>query len=337
MPDDVPECVEIIAKHPVLGPRYGKRIDDLQRALVQVLGRDAIRTGIIQTCEGPRHTICFFGVSAFVNDDFIREVKTPPLFWYGPELSKRILCSESPLLSDSQIREANSSGGLNLICWESCVRPGFESHDAIHRGIMSVFIEAHIGFLWKEIMTSQLDSPERLLWTIKTGGLWWDCQSGRYMESLGKDAEDIIREPHVVGVARAAELTRPEAWAGTWVGTLFDYRPPHFGFTPSEQRMLLAAIEGATDEELSQRVGTSLPTIKKTWQSVYRRAAKHMPELNLVDAESDESVRRGKEKRRRLMAYLREHFEELRPYSPKLLRKNVQAATAKSKSRSVSA
>jgi hypothetical protein len=42
------------------------------------------------------------GVSAFVSHDFLVELKTPPFFWAGPELAKRVLRGESPLLSDKQ-------------------------------------------------------------------------------------------------------------------------------------------------------------------------------------------------------------------------------------------
>jgi len=325
---DIPEITEIIASHPVLGPRYGTGIVDLQRAWQRVLGCDALGTAIIQAGDGPRAPICYFGVSVFVSDDFVREIKTPPLFWFGPELARRILRGRSPLLTDRQVREANSGAGMNLICWESCVRPGFEKYNEVHRMIMSVFLEAHAGFRWKEVINSQVDSAERLVWAMKTGGLLWDPPSGRYVETLENEAREIVQEPHLIGVTREMELARPGSWAGSWVGAMFDHRLPRCGFSRGEQRMLMLALEGGTDQDLSKELGISLPTVKKAWLSVYRRVTENLPELNLDDSQAADtpSEVRGKEKKRRLLAYVREHFEELRPFSPRLVRPQAVAA-----------
>jgi hypothetical protein len=67
-------------------------------------------------------------------------------------------------------------------------------------------------------------------------------------------------------------------------------------------------------------LGTSLSTVKNTWRSIYNRAAARLPDLFPDHARADLRLsQRGKEKRRFLLAYLREHPEELRPVSRKLL------------------
>ena len=133
---DVAECAEIIATHPVIGPRYGSAISDLRPAWLRLLECEAKVAKVIEEVEGTRATICFVGVSVFVGDDFVRELKTPPLFWFGPELARRIMRGDSPLLSDRQVREANSCGGLNTVTWEGCIRPGYESHTEVYRKIL---------------------------------------------------------------------------------------------------------------------------------------------------------------------------------------------------------
>ncbi len=58
------------------------------------------------------------------------------------------------------------------------------------------------------------------------------------------------------------------------------------------------------------------------WVSIYCRVEDYMPELICDPLQSDiPAGGRGKEKRRRLLAYLRDHPEELRPVSRKLLSK----------------
>ena len=329
MPKDVRECAEIIATHPVIGPRYGGRIGDLCTAWLRLIRCEAKRATVFQM-NTSRAPICFIGVSVFVSDDFVREMKVHPGFWFGPELQKRILKGDSPILSDSQFRDANSRGGLNLVVWEGCIRPEFETNSEIQRHVIGRFIEEHRGFLLKEIIGSQIESAERFRWTLQTGGMLWNPRTGQYTKSLEKNPNEIIKKPHLVGVTREIELARSESWAASWVGTLFDYHPPHCSFSRSEQRMLLMALEGETDKELAQKLGVSVSTVKKMWVSVYRRVYAHLPEVMPNASQPDEvTIQRGKEKKRRLLTYLRDHLEELRPFSRRRQQKKAPTTALK--------
>jgi DNA-binding CsgD family transcriptional regulator len=332
-PKDVGECAEIVAKHPVIGPRYGGRIKGLSAAWLRLLTCEPKCTTIYYADDGPRAPICFVGVSIFVTDDFVRELKAPPGFWMGPELVKRILRGDSPVLLESQFVEANSRGGLNLILWEGCYRSGFETNSEIHGQVMSTFIEDHAGYLLKEIISSQIESVERLRWALGAGTGLWNPLAGRYEKSFTMPLEYIVEKPHLLGATREMERTDP--W--NRIGSLFDYRPPRCGFSRSERRMLLTALQGGTDEELSRELNISVPTVKKTWISVYRRIDDRLPDLNPNRSEPEvEMARRGKEKKRHLLTYLRKHPEELRPVSHNLLSKPPATDRPSSKHRSPS-
>jgi len=313
-PKDVKECVEIIATHPVIGPRYGKTIECLAPAWLKLLGSEAMHATVIEAEEDGQARICFVGVTLCVNEDFIRELKTPPIGWFGPELARRVLNGNSPVLTEKQIQECNSRSGLNLITWEGCIRPGFEKHTEIYREVIRTFLRDHQGFLWKEVIASQAENVQLFQWTLSTGGLWWNPEKAKYVDTA-KDPAKIIETPHILGVTRAVETQRPSSW----VGDLFSYRPPQCGFSRSEQQLLLAALDGATDEELAKTLCVSLTTVKKTWVSIYGRAASRLPQLISNHCDTEPSAYRGKEKRRRLLTYLRDHLEELRPFSVKLL------------------
>ncbi len=334
-PKDVRECAEIVAAHPVIGPRYGTRIGDLPKAWLRLLACEAKVASVFHDGDGRRAPICGVGVSVFLRDDFVREMKTPPLRWIGPELMRRILEGDSPVLSDRQFRDANSRDGLNLLVWEGCFRPEFVTNIEVPRSIMSSFIEAHSGFLLNEIINVQDESVQRLRWTLQTGGLLWNPLSAEYQKSLDKAPEEVIKNPHITGTTRKAEFSQRESWSGTWVGSLFDYHPPRCGFRPSEQRMLLMALGGGTDDELSEELGVSIPTVKKMWLSIYRRVDQNLPELIPNHPQPDvEMTQRGKEKKRHLLIYLRKHPEELRPVSQKLLLKPPAADRPSSKRQS---
>lgn len=330
-PKDVRECAEIVAKHPVIGPRYRSRIKGLSGAWRRLLTCEPKCMIVFYADDGPRSPICFVGVSIFVTDDFVRELKAPPGFWMGPELVKRILRGDSPVLLESQFVEANSRGGLNLVVWEGCFRSGFETNSEILGHVMTTFIEDHAGYLLKEIISSQIESVERLRWALGAGTGLWNPVAGHYEKSFSMPLEDIVEKPHLLGTTREMERTDP--WSR--IGSLFDYRLPRCGFSRSERVMLLAALQGGTDEELSRELDVSVPTIKKMWISVYRRIDDRLPELNPNRSEPEVGMtRRGKEKKRHLLNYLRKHPEELRPVSQKLLSKPPATGRPSTKHRS---
>jgi hypothetical protein len=257
-----------------------------------------------------------FGVTVIVTDDFLREMKTPPHFWIGPELTRRIMRGESPVLTGKRLREANSRGGLNLVCWEAGFRPEYEGYGEVQRCMMSSFIETHLGYLWKEVISAQSWAPVHLNFILMTGGHLWEPLAGGYTSTLRKDLSEIVSQPHIVGITRDLELKRQADWLGSWVGALFDYHPPKLAFSRSEQRLLSCALPGATDEQLAEMLGTSLPAVKKMWVSIYCRVEDYLPELMPDPLRLDiPASGRGREKRRPLLAYLREHPEELRPVS----------------------
>lgn len=140
-PGDVHEAAEIIAQHPIIGPRYGSAIADLPKTWLQILSSEAASTFVLQAEDGNDAPICGMNVTVIVTDDFVREIKTPPLFWVGAELTKRILRGDSPLVSENQLREANSLGGLNLLVWEDALAMSLNS---IRRSSVALWMHSFI-------------------------------------------------------------------------------------------------------------------------------------------------------------------------------------------------
>lgn len=321
---DISECVDVLAKHPVIGPRYGPMIGHLGTAWHFLLGCEAAFATVFHASEEEREPICLFGFAVAVHDDFVLEIKKLPPFWVGPEITRRVIKGESPVLTDKQLREANSWDGMNLLIWEGFARAGYEAHSEVPRYMMAAMIEVHQGYLWKEIIAAHPESPDRLRHTLSTGGFLWDPIAGCYTAAVRKDPDEIVRTPHIIGLTRELERRRGN-WSGSWVGALFDYHAPILGFTTTEQRLLSRALSGATDEQLAGMLGAPLPTVKKTWVSIYSRVEDRLPLLIPSPLRTDAPASsRGKEKRRGLLAYLREHSEELRPVSRRLLRNPPQ-------------
>ncbi len=315
--NDVRECVEIVAAHPIVGPRYGDAVADLGPAWRRLLYSDGFAAaGVIEETCGPRVSKLGLTAAVFVSDEFLREAKSAPQFWIGPEMAKRVVRGDSPVLSPRQVREANVGEGLNLMYWHVTVRSDAALRADVRGAMMAAFPEYLGGFRLKELAV-QAESREHLLRRRNGGGLLWNCSQGAYSEFWPDDLDAVVAKPHLIGITRPLALAR----AGSWVGFLFLlYQPPRIGFSRSEQRLLLSSMQGGTDEELSNEMVISLATVKKTWRSIYDRVAACLPELIPGNfAPDDGTGGRGREKKQRLIAYLREHPEELRPVSRKVL------------------
>src|SRR5260370_14565236 len=154
--EDVGECIESVRAHPILGPRQGNAIEHLSAVCIRILGREAFRAVVFEDAKDSQVRRVGAGVSVFVSDDFLVELKTPPFFWVGPELIRRIIRGNSPLLSDKEMRQANANGGLNLLAWIAAL-------DAEHLGpavanppTSSPFSTAPPGFPFKDLLRLRL-------------------------------------------------------------------------------------------------------------------------------------------------------------------------------------
>jgi len=319
-PNDVPKCVEGIAAHPVLGPRYGRVIEHFPTAIHSVLGRDSLSSVVFEEFHGAATRFLGVGLAVLASDDFLRELKTTPFFWVGPELVKRITRGDSALLSDAAVRDSNSTVGLNLVVWHNTVHPEDMRRAETVTPMMTAFDVEYRGFRLREVM-AQADCLEQLHAMRNAGGLYFNQAENCYGRFPEVSVADFASEPRNSGMSRDVALRH----GGSWLGSLFLYALPQFCFNRSEQRLLSSALEGGTDEELSDELGISLFAVKKAWRVIYDRVAACQPELVPTHSQSDEWTQdRGRQKKQRLLSYLRKHPEELRPISRKLLQREAE-------------
>jgi DNA-binding CsgD family transcriptional regulator len=162
---------------------------------------------------------------------------------------------------------------LNLVEWQAGVHPESIKRPDVGNLMMMAFLERHRGFLLNEVI-AQGESVEHLLGLHVAGGLLLNRANGVY-EGLSEGyAHDIVAEPHVIGLSR--ELAHRHV--ASWVGSLFVYQAPRFGFRPSEQRLLWSALAGGTDEERADTLDTSRSAVKQAWRAIYERVATRLPD-----------------------------------------------------------
>ena len=66
-PNDVAGCADIIAAHPVIGPRYGSTVKDLRHSWLRLLGSAAMTTAVFEEVEKGRVTLAGVGVGVLLS------------------------------------------------------------------------------------------------------------------------------------------------------------------------------------------------------------------------------------------------------------------------------
>ncbi|HVZ79890.1 MAG TPA: hypothetical protein VHE12_03715 [bacterium] len=262
----------------------------------------------------PGERLIGFGMSVFVTDAFAqRALKGQPF------LSRAFLDQwekgDRPYLSKDEVAQANAGPGLNLMVlhygWNSNVPP----EDVQRAQLLQTerFIHQHAGYKAKEYL-QEVFGPELLAFVLGAGStLRHDYQGARWKRSLaGVPKKD---RPALVGFRPEEMKDQPGTAAAMFQAKAV---PPRFFLAPSEQEMLVGALEGKTDEELARSLDLSPWTVKKRWQSVYLKVKKADPDLLGSKGPTDRTEEgRNRQRRRYLVDYLRHHPEELRPRATK--------------------
>ena len=246
------------------------------------------------------HRIVGFGIDVFVSRSFAEKEISQP----APGLNDRILASlSSPhpvVLTESEIRAANTQGGLDVAILYGCWRedlPGPEAVSEVCTALATCFMELHRGYRIHQLLTEVIGEEQR-----------------RYFEAT--HAWRIVKAFDSPGGRPrcCAVLTRTDALsvAGSLVNGLFHHREPNLGLRDADQQLLLAALGGLTDEELAGKLGLTVAAVKKRWISLFERTIDSHPDRFPALSPHDQP-KRGPQKRHHILAYVRLHPEELRP------------------------
>lgn len=266
----------------------------------------AFKCGVIEANPAIRNQrIVGFGASIFISSKIVDDELANPLPGLNARIIQKIEEGSSVTLTESQLRAGNTEGGLDLIVLCGCWRKDILNPDQISEVQMllaSSFLRDHAGYRLKRLLTEPLGEEE--IRFVATSPAWQ--QVGDFGSS--SDLNNLHRSLWLV--------TRTNGLAVPWsiASMLFHYHEPLLGLRSSDQHLLLAALDGMTDLELSHRLGLHLGTIKKRWISLFDRVADAQPGLLPEMNSGNNDNRRGPQKRHHVLAYVREHPEELRPF-----------------------
>jgi len=257
--------------------------------------------------DGKRQLIGLGG-ALFVSNAFFRDEISNP----RPGLNARIIASiahgSSVVLNDDEIRHANAYEGLNVVITHASWIPNRLTADQMsdyERDMSTAFLQLMRGYrllrLFREAGSADAIAhikAQHVFGRMLTFDEFWTANPD---SQWNRDRALFVAE-------RAHCLSVPASVAAI----LFSYSEPNLRLRDADQELLLAALDGLTDNELSQVLGLKLPALKKRWASLFERVRRVRPDL-VPHPESDAVETRGPQKRHRLLAYLRDHPEELRP------------------------
>ena len=258
--------------------------------------------------------IISFNAILFVNDEFCLQVRSTLSPYVGVELIRQYLSRQTPILNREQIARANARDGLNVVmCFEGHAhdRLPYEELLAVHEKRNEAFHLALSGYRVKEFLANPV-GREAARWMIGGGARLRRNYSNSFQKNGVPDPRSL-RRPYLVGLTQKEAFTNP----GSYIASFFIYTPPRFHFNCSQRLLLRHALLGETCETLARSLSLSPWTVKKRWHAIYQRVADIDSELlPPAIAYGAHASSRGAERRRRLLYYLRQHLEELRPYEP---------------------
>lgn len=287
---------DFFAHHGDIAPRYGEdaflhsKLPELWSAM---LASPSVVPLIVEDHSSGAPRVAASRQIAAVKESFADEVLAgkvrPPI---ALEVARRWLEGQQVWLSPVELKLANQGEGVRLMTvhiWEA--------------------VPKEMPRLYCDICASQTDGMNQYLKGAKVAELIEDACDPYHSEvnhAIGYTPRATFECGGWVG-----SITKQDAekhWAMV-VASVFQYRPPRLELSETHRELLSLALEGATDEELADRLCLSLSAVKKRWAAVYDHVSARGVAAGLPQCEG----KRGPERRRGLLDYLRWHPEELNP------------------------
>ena len=265
----------------------------------ELLRSPAFNGNVIET-ERPiaGHRIVGCGIGVFVDPAFVdAELRAP-----RPGINARIIASiasgDPVVLEAGAIAAGNAGPGLDFVNLYGTWRDGILDDEAlaeVQALLGTSFVEALAGYRFNRVLKEAIGQPR--------------IELARATGTYRLVAEFPEADSALAVVGPDSAKTAPYSLAAR----VYRYRPPVLRLRPAEQALLAAALDGKTDAELSATLGVSVEAVKKRWVSIFGRIDDSMPEVFAGTAVN--GTHRGPQKRHRVLAYVRAHREELRPYA----------------------
>ncbi|MEZ5653003.1 MAG: helix-turn-helix transcriptional regulator [Burkholderiaceae bacterium] len=254
--------------------------------------------------------IVAFRIAAFVDRRFADSYFAAPHADWAARIWSLERDGRGVLLDRPAIAAGNARGDLQLVVLHWCVRHPNPLHPETARVLSMVpaaWAASIGGYRFSAIACYEVYGkiPAGVMRTFG-----YRCHN----DSPGWQGREGDERPPFAFYWRASDP--PQGLSGIFGSTFANAPPPRFLFSRAQQRLLLYALEGRSDRELAAELAISYDTVRQTWSGVFARIEQTDPALLVERQEAD--GKRGAEKRRRVIEYVRQHMEELRPFDSRV-------------------
>lgn len=292
---DLPACLALEPRNlgeGTVGPQIANKIwRDLTLNL-------SFNSGVfLDVDSGGLDRVVGFGACVFVRTEFAtRELANPQ-----PKMNSRIItsiaCGQSVVLPSCDLYSPHDEAGLDVVVLFGNYQADLNEEQLREVQMLLPFGFAEVlrGYHLNRILTETAGEVHREY--VASSAVW------RLVKAF--DDERVL---HL--------LTRESAFSasGSIAQSLFHYDRPTLCLRDTDKELLSHALNGGSDYDLATRLHLSLPSVKKRWQSLFERVAGTRPDLLPGYEGRVSSDSRGPQKRHHIMAYVRSHPGELRPY-----------------------
>jgi hypothetical protein len=259
---------------------------------------NVIEAGVDAHGDGGGKRIVGCGIGVFVAAAFVDAELESPRPGLNARIIAGIVAGEPIVLDRDSIASGNAGAGLDFVnLYGTWLDDGLDADALIDVQTLlgTSFVESFAGYRFNRVLKEAIGAPR--------------VELARATGSYRIVAEYPERDSALAVVSPDSARAAPYSVATK----LYRYVPPVLRLRPAEQTLLIAALDGKTDAELSKVLDLSLEAVKKRWISIYAKAEDFKPEL--LSGDDPERAGRGPQKRHRVVAYVRAHPEELRPYA----------------------
>jgi len=304
---DLAECMTLLPEH--LGLSAGQ-LAALPALWQRLACEPSIISGVMEDSALPAgQRIQAWGVTMALRQSVVAafELDTAPRPYLARRIYEGLLDGSIEPMTDREIGIDNARGELVLMVLHFSMRSSDLGDPYVHKVVAvanDTFRVFHDGYQLRALYYENSAAAELVAL------------------SSGFDVRPVVDAEQLQGLAPEARpalyaLTREDARRrvpGAPARNSFEHQPPRFRFNASQRRLLWNALFEDRDDALLPLLGVSTHGLKKLWRGIYERIEDVSPDF-FGDTAAEDDGKRGPEKRRQVMGYVRQRPEELRPWT----------------------
>jgi hypothetical protein len=267
----------------------------------------ATRSALVERHGKDRVEIVGFGFASFVKKSFVEDEIRNPRPGLNSRIIEGVVSGNSVVATYEEVRDANTRGDLQQVILDTSWKNGALSAaevDEVRVLLGRAYQELFAGYCFSRILCEMVDELD--LWHVR--GLEVFRVVDRFGDYRRANPETEWNPDRLLlEVSLDSIRADPHSVAA---GLFQHHVAPQFGFTRGEQELLELALDAADDVSIAKSSFVTLAAIKRRWSAIFERVGSIRPDLCPLDGEGT----RGIQKRQRILAYVRSHPEELRPF-----------------------